>query len=391
MCDFQKDIINIIYAALTGEKKGISKKFDIEKGINLAREHNIIALFYEGIILCGFSPDMPVLKNLQSELYISVMKDVRQKYMIKEISKRFDDDNIDYLPLKGTILKAIYPKSAMRTMGDADILIKEEQYEKISEILTTLEFSFIKETDHELVWRHPSLLLELHKRVMTTYNKDFYKYFDTGWSFAKKIEGTNSRYEFNPEDFYIYIFVHFTKHYRISGIGIKHILDLWVYKKAYFNMNKEYIDKKLVELNLSEFHKNVMDTLDVWFNDGEANDKTALITNVIFSSGQYGSEEMAIINRVIRASVNSGSIEKTKIKNIFSVLFLSLDNMRKEYPLLTKMPFLLPFMWIVRGADVLLLRKENLKKYFKGVKTINKTNVEENQNALSFVGLEFRE
>ena len=84
-------------------------------------------------------------------------------------------------------------------------------------------------------------------------------------------------------------------------------------------------------------------------------------------------------------------MEKTKIKNIFSVLFLSFDNMRKEYPLLTKMPFLLPFMWIVRGADVLLLRKENLKKYFKGVKTINKTNVEENQNALSFVGLEFRE
>lgn len=389
MDNFQKDIVNIIYAALTGEKKEISEEFDIEKGIELARSHNIIALFYEGIVLCGFSPDIPALKNVQAELYLSVMKDVRQKHMIKEITKRFDDAYIDYLPLKGTILKKIYPKSVMRTMGDADILIKEEQYDKISEILSSLEFSFVKETDHELVWTHPSLLLELHKRVMTTYNKDFYKYFDTGWSFAKKADGTNSRYEFKPEDFYIYIFVHFTKHYRISGIGIKHILDLWVYKKAYFNMNNDYIDKKLEDLNLSKFHNNVMDTLDVWFNDGEGNDKTTLITNVIFSSGQYGSREMAIVNRTIRESKETGSVKKTIIKKVSNTIFLPYNRMCDEYPILKKIPVLLPFMWIIRWGNILICRKKGIKKYIEDIQTVNKSNVDKNQDALNFVGLDF--
>ena len=389
MDNFQKDIVNIIYSALTGEKKEISEEFDIEKGIELARSHNIIALFYEGIVLCGFSPENPTLKNVQAELYLSVMKDVRQKHMIKEITKRFDDAYIDYLPLKGTILKKIYPKSVMRTMGDADILIKEEQYDKISEILSSLEFSFVKETDHELVWRHPSLLLELHKRVMTTYNKDFYKYFDTGWAFAKKVEGTNSRYEFKPEDFYIYIFVHFTKHYRISGIGIKHILDLWVYKKSYFNMNTEYIDEKLEQLALSEFHKNVMDTLDVWFNDGEGNDKTTLITNVIFSSGQYGSREMAIVNRAIRESKEIGSVKKTIIKKVVNTIFLPYNRMCGEYPILKKIPVLLPFMWIIRWGNILICRKKGINKYIEDIQTVNKSNVDKNQDALNFVGLDF--
>ena len=389
MDNFQKDIVNIIYAALTGKKNKISEEFDLEKGITLAKEHNIIALFYEGIVLCGFSPDIPVLKSLQAELYLSVMKDVHQKHMIKEITKRFDDANIDYLPLKGTILKTIYPKSAMRTMGDADILIKEEQYDKISEILKTLDFSFIKETDHELVWRHPSLLLELHKRVMTTYNKDFYKYFDTGWSFAKKVEGTNSRYEFKPEDFYIYIFVHFTKHYRISGIGIKHILDLWVYKKAYFNMNIDYIDKKLEQIGLSEFHKNVMDTLDTWFNNEESNDKTTLITNVIFSSGQYGLREMAIINRAIRESKETGSYKKTIIKKVANTLFLPYNRMCDEYPILKKMPALLPFMWIIRWGKILIYRQKGIKKYMEDINAVNKSNIDKNQEALNFVGLDF--
>lgn len=389
MDNFQKDIVNIIYAALTGKKNKISEEFDLEKGITLAKEHNIIALFYEGIVLCGFSPDIPVLKSLHAELYLSVMKDVHQKHMIKEITKRFDDANIDYLPLKGTILKTIYPKSAMRTMGDADILIKEEQYDKISEILKTLDFSFIKETDHELVWRHPSLLLELHKRVMTTYNKDFYKYFDTGWSFAKKVEDTNSRYEFKPEDFYIYIFVHFTKHYRISGIGIKHILDLWVYKKAYFNMNIDYIDKKLEQIGLSEFHKNVMDTLDVWFNNEESNDKTTLITNVIFSSGQYGLREMAIINRAIRESKETGSYKKTIIKKVANTLFLPYNRMCDEYPILKKVPVLLPFMWIIRWGKILIYRQKGIKKYMEDINAVNKSNIDKNQEALNFVGLDF--
>lgn len=38
----------------------------------------------------------------------------------------FDAGGIDYMPLKGSILKDLYPRHEMRMMGDADILIRME-------------------------------------------------------------------------------------------------------------------------------------------------------------------------------------------------------------------------------------------------------------------------
>lgn len=389
MNSFQKDIITIIHAALTGEKSVISDDFDLAEGIKLARKHNIVAIFYEGVILCGVPADNPLIVSLYSTLYRTVCVDMQQMDMIEKLTETFDKEHIDYMPLKGILLKALYPKSEMRAMGDADILIKVEQYPKITEILERYDFTFKYETDHELIWTNPLLFLELHKRVMTTYNKDFYKYFNTGWSLAEKVPGTNSRYEFKPEDFYIYIFVHFTKHYRISGIGIKHILDLWVYTRTHPEMNKEYISNILKQLKLSEFHQNVVDTLNVWFCGSVPNEKTTFITNVIFSSGQYGSSEMAVINRALRDSKSVGSISELKIKKIFKSVFMPYADMKKKYPVLQKLPFLFPVMWVRRIVEILVFRRKNMEKYVNNLKVINKSSINEHQRALNYVGLDF--
>ena len=55
-----------------------------------------------------------------------------------------------------------------------DILIRPEQYDRIVPILEQLNFREKNETDHELVWIHDDLYLELHKRLIPSYNKDFY-------------------------------------------------------------------------------------------------------------------------------------------------------------------------------------------------------------------------
>lgn len=388
---FQKDIVTIIRSALTGIKGTLSDGFDLEKGIKLAREHNIIAIFYEGAVLCGVSDEIPMMQNMINDVCKTVIVDARQISMINRLTEAFDKEYIDYLPLKGILLKQFYPKSEMRAMGDADILIKLEQYSKIQEILKDLDFLYKYESDHELVWTNPSLFLELHKSVMTTYNKDFYKYFSTGWDLASKVDGTNSRYEFKPEDFYVYIFVHFTKHYRISGIGIKHILDLWVYAQAHPQVDWSYIHKILKQLNLYEFHHNVIDTLNVWFDNGEQNEKTSLITNVIFSSGQYGTLEMSNINLAIRESKNNGSesIKKTKIRQLCRTLFPSYKSMKNQYPFLGKVPLAFPFMWVYRWCEILIFKRKNIGRYMHNLNAIKQSTVDANLNALRLVGLNF--
>lgn len=224
---------------------------------------------------------------------------------------------------------------------------------------------------------------------MTSYNKDFYGYFGTGWSLAQRISDGSSRYEFKNEDFYIYIFVHFTKHYRISGIGIKHILDLWVYKEAYPDMDWKYIIKILKQLHLYEFHSNILNVLNVWFNNKASDEKSDFITNVIFSSGQYGTFEMTNVNRAIRDSKNTGSIQKTKIKNFIATLFPSVSTLEKEYSVLKRLRILLPIIWVVRWFKIIIFKRKDIKHFVNNMKSIDEKTVNEHYSALQYVGLDF--
>ena len=222
---------------------------------------------------------------------------------------------------------------------------------------------------------------------MTTYNKDFYSYFGDGWKFAKRKFG--SRFEMSDEDFYIYIFVHFAKHYRVSGIGIRHLTDLWVFKNANPGINWDYVLNGLEKLHLREFHENVNGTLSAWFDGGEENTKTQLITNCVFDSGVYGHSDTAEVSKVIRESKETNSIKKARIKRILRVVFPSYAEMCKKFVFLKKAPVLLPVMWIARCFRVALFKRKSFFSYANKQRSITADAIEKQQKNLEEVGLDF--
>ena len=383
---FHREFINILKAAFSDKKEKVSSDFDFEKAVQVAKKHNIAPILYYGAINCNIPQEEKHMQELHQLTLRSILVSERQTYEIEQIVKAFEAENIEYMPLKGTILKSLYPKAEMRTMGDADILIKLEQYSKIQTIMERLQYTFKYESDHELVWTKPSLFLELHKSIMTTYNRDFYGYFGTGWTSAQPIPNSTG-YKMSEEDFYIFAFVHFTKHYRISGIGIKHLIDLWVYANAHPEIKWEYVERELKTMHLSEFHANIRKTIAVWFENAAETDITDLITNVIFSSGQYGSVEKAIINRALQNGEKTAT--KMKANRVFHNVFPPYISMAKKYPVLNKMPVLLPFMWVVRFFEIIIYRKPHLKKFIHETSRIESANIKENEQALHLVGLEF--
>lgn len=383
---FQREFIKILKAGLSGKSEKISADFDPEKALQIAIKHNITPILYYGATNCNIPQEKEYMQELRRLTLRNMLASERQMYEIEQIVKAFEAENIEYMLLKGTIFKSEYPKPEMRTMGDADILIKLEQYPKIQMIMEQLQYTFKYESDHELVWIKPSLFLELHKSIMTTYNKDFYSYFGTGWKIAKSTPDS-SGYKMSEEDFYIFAFVHFTKHYRISGIGITHLIDMWIYSNAHPEINWTYVEKELEIMHLSQFHANVKKTIAVWFENAEETDITDLITNVIFNSGRYGSAEMAIINRALQNGNNT--VAKMKVSRFLGNVFPPHATMAKKYAVLNKVPILLPFMWIIRIFEIIFNRKAHVKKFFRETGRIEDTGIKENEQALRLVGLEF--
>jgi len=384
----QKGIITLIKSAIDGQAYPLPEAFDIDQAVKEALKHKIIALIYYGAINCGIDRKCDAMTKLfqYTARTLAIVK--KQQMEIDRVIKAFEANGIEYLPMKGVVLQKSYYKAEMRSMGDVDVLIRMEQYETIQQIMMSLGFAFQYESDHELVWSHNHIMIELHKRVMTSYNADFYKYFGDGWKFAKKISADKTGYRLSDEDFYVYMFVHFTKHYRVSGIGIKHLVDLWVFLRDKPDMDKDYIRGELVKINLLDFHENVMDTIRLWFADGELTEKTDYISQVIFSSGEYGSENNSELSRILRESVKLGSRKAAKWHDFWNRVCPPYAEMCKAYCVVRKVPVLLPVFWGIRWGEIFLLKRKRLHRFFDN-NIYSEKRINNRKKALELVGLDF--
>ena len=382
----QRGIITLVKSAITGEKYSLPNDFDLTVAAQTGKKHGISAMLYYGAVNCGIEQSSPAMQEMFMYTCKSVFKGERQIYEIKRIFKAFDKEKIEYMPLKGIGLRNLYPKPEMRPMSDADILIKLSAYEKIQTVMLNLGFKDGGITDHEIKWHNPSLYVELHSRLIPSYNRDYYAYFGDGWQLATVCDGT--RYSMTAEDQMVYLFTHFAKHYREAGIGIKHIVDIWVYRKNNPDLDEKYIKTELEKLQLYDFYVNSIATLSVWFNGDENTAVTELITDFIFNSGAGGTRENYLITSAIKASKKSGNIKNVRLVKVFNTIFLPYRKMCLIYPFLKKYPIFLPIMWAVRIISK-LFKKNKLAEYKKDVESISDETVLNFQKSLNFVGLDF--
>ena len=385
----QAGVLLIIKSALTGEKYTLPNDFDLAQAAKIARKHQIIALFYYGALNCGISDALPEMQTLFMQTCSLISLSERQNFEINRLFKLFEENKIDYLPLKGTLLKRMYPKSEMRIMSDADILIRTEQHDAIRPIMLDLGYAEKIESNHEFVWEKGNIVFELHKRLIPSYNKDYYNYYGDGWRLAVPSSDNCTRYEMSAEDEMIYIFTHYAKHYRDAGVGIKHILDLWVYKSYKPELDNDYILAELKKLQLDVFYKHTMNTLEVWFGNGTPTEQTKLISDVIFNSGVYGTHRAHVLSDAVKISKTVGSSQKTKLKKTLEMVFLPYSSMTMKYPFLKKAPVLLPIMWVVRWFEAIFIKKGAIRNNRDNLKILSVENIDDYQSALNFVGLDF--
>lgn len=384
----QQGIIAIIKSALSGQKYDLPEGFNFEKAVAYAIRSQITGMVYHGAVNCNISPDSVCMQKLFSNVCVTVSVDEQQLYELSKVKKAFDESGIKYMLMKGVLLKPLYPKSYMRTMSDLDILIDENQYSVIESIMESLCYHRGIESDHELPWKKNNVYIELHKRLISTHNKDFYSYFGEGWDFASPLVEQPNRYEMSKEDVFIYLFTHLVKHYRSGGIGIKHMTDLWVYLRAYPNINMNYIKASLSSMMLLDFYNNVISTLEVWFNDAPQTEITDLITHVIFKSGAFGFYEDHLAALVIR-DFKTEKRKHSRFREIRELVFPPYKKMRSKYKVLKKAPLLLPCLWIYRGCVALKPSSQKIKGFKDNINVIATDKVAIYHQSLKKVGLDF--
>lgn len=387
MNDTQRGILNLIRSAITKKPFPLPDGFRLEDAEKLINSHQIHGLVYEGAVLCGIPKTDPVMGRLFQKYCQLIIRNHAQMTTLETLYAAFEENGIDYLPVKGCVLKELYPNPAMRTMGDADVLIHMEQYDQIRAIVESLGYTLSGEADHAIPWRHKDLLIELHRSLIPSFQTREYAYFKDVWQRA--VPSGGHRFSLTQIDFFIFIFLHYVKHYRDGGIGLRQLTDLWLLQMLYPEMDMELIRGELDKLNLLQFFDYTQKMLCVWFLDETPDERALFMTEYIFSSGSWGTSVNVTVSRALRIAAEEGSNKKARGKLHMGALFPSSKILSKRYPVLKQVPWLTPLFWPYRWVTAVLFRRDNIQTCYSHIARASDENMQARQQALSYVGLDF--
>ncbi|MBR3611451.1 MAG: nucleotidyltransferase family protein [Oscillospiraceae bacterium] len=386
MNHMQKGVIMLIKSAITGEAQPLPEGFSIDEAYGFIVKHKIMMLAYDGAVRCGIPKENPTMQKLFQSYIQGLLYSEKQMKAVSEIYSAFDENGIDYLPLKGCNMKYLYPKPELRLMGDADILIKEEQYIKIKKVLSELGYSDLGIISNHYVWDSPELHIEAHISPMPASNQKFYDYYGKGWAKAHKSEGC--RYIYSKEDSFIFLFIHFARHYLDGGIGIRHAADIFVYMNNFCDMDYSYIEEEMEKLGILKFYKNVLTVLDYWFKNGNVTDSAKIVSDFIMESGNWGSFESSALATGHNSFLAEEKVSGTKGKNFFNEVFPNKKIMTQRYSWVDNKTLLMPAAWVARWVDAIIFRRKNIKIKVKKIKMMNDEKIDEYRDNLRKSGFD---
>ena len=363
-------IINAIKSQLVGEKYVFPQNTDFEKISILAERHKVKPLVAPSVIDSETAPE-EYKKIFKKELFRCAARHAAQEQEIKELSEIFSENKIKHCFLKGTKVSAFYDNPDMRFMLDIDVLVEAEKSPKAAQLLVDRGYvydNYEDEKDAGYV-KKPFLNLELHKELKYDYDKgyDYYK------GALERMDICENGYSMNMtrEDFYVYILSHTAHHFASARTGIKSIVDhYYLNKKLKPLCDADILNEGLEKTGLTGFAKSMDRLSNYWFNDGECDEAIKETAEYIILSGVFGTQTNYYLSGII-----NGDYTEKKSSYFLTRLFLPYKLMKKRYPILKKIPFLLPLMWVLRWVSAF----KNREKYLDEADNIN--SVDENAKA----------
>lgn len=386
----KKYLIELIKSVILS-KQPLEKPDEVsfEEIFKISKKHHITNMIYYAIVKLKNKPDEKLLKLWKREYSISIMRDIVQKEEFSVLKNVFNENAIKHIPLKGFELKKLYPKSDMRDMSDLDILIQNKDREKVKKLLEGLNYTTEKygKGKDDIYYKKPIMNIEIHNTLFEESNKKMESYFLSLSKMEKCIKKQEYLYIFSREDSLIYGIVHISNHFKKSGTGIKSVIDWYLYSKKNFeNIDWNYVNSLLEELNLNKFYKTLIDLGKVWFEEKDHTDLTKNMEEYIFNSGVYGNENNRILNNLVKNSNNISLVDR--IRTLKKMTFPTYLVMCKQYPILKIRKKLLYLYYIKRIFEIIFFRRKNKLKIIKTIFSEDKSTISKRKQFYKDIGLE---
>ncbi len=307
-----------------------------------------------------------VKRRFESKIRLALFRYETQNAELNAIKEVFEKNGIDFIPLKGAVIRDYYPEAWLRQSCDIDILVRENDVPKaIKTLEEALGYNTKSKNYHDYsLFSESGVHLELHFNIKENTDK-LDGVLGNAWNYARKKEGKSYEYEFTNEFLLFHLYAHTAYHFLSGGCGIKPVLDDCLLKNKL-----DYDEEKLNELlsvgGIKDFADKIGRLGKAWFYNEERDELTEAMEKYILSGGVYGSGKNKTV--VLRTE------KKGKARSIASRLWLPYKNLVIEYPSLKGKRILQPFYEILRWCR--LFKKDVRKKTFAEIKNNAETSEE---------------
>ena len=374
------DFIYLVSCAVNSEKPDSEKcaGMDLDAIYDLSRAHNLSA---------AAAYALEQVTELPHQYDQSMKKAIRKTALFNieraNVTTALESAGIWYLPLKGVILKEMYPQSAMREMSDNDLLCDSARMDDVKSIMEGLGFSCTEfgTSNHDAYTKPPMLEFEMHRSLFPDEHMPlFSEYFADIKQRLIPEGGSRCGYRMSDEDFYIYILCHLYKHYRFSGTGLRSPLDIYVFcRDRYESLDKGYLYDELDKLQLSAFENDLRELASKIFTHQPLNDAQLSELNYFITSGSYGTAEHQRYLYTQRHLKGNDS-KRAKRQLLHDRIFLSGDRLKQRYPVVYRHRSLYPLLLVFRPIRGVFTHPKGIVKEYKAIKGYKKDNNHGNHN-----------
>lgn len=298
------------------------------------------ALFEEGVVGTG-----EAWAAFEKQQMLAVFRHEGFAYEIERLENALEEARIPFILLKGSVLRTLYPEPWMRTSCDVDVLVHPETLAAAEACLTeALGYRREKEGAHDVTLvSEGGVHVELHFTLVEERRaKGAYRLLERVWEYAAPKEGRQFDYALSDDFFYFYHVAHMAKHFAGGGCGVRSFLDLWFLEQ----LPHDGAARKalLIEGGLLSFAEEARHLCRLWFSgETETLPVPDDVARFVLFGGVYGSKG----NYVAIQQKKQGG----RMRYVFARLFLPYREMRYVYPILGRIPVLLPVFWVWRWIE----------------------------------------
>lgn len=309
----------------------------------LAKAHDVAHLVSaqleaEGLIKSGDE----IGDKFRREQMLSVFRAEQLAHEQKQLYAALGKAKIPFVPLKGAVIRELYPDPSMRTSCDIDVLVRTEDLQRaVQYVVDVLGYREQERGTHDVALMAPcGVCVELHYALVEMRRaNNCHEILGEVWDHAHPIAEDAYHFVLSDAMLYYYHIAHMAKHFENGGCGVRPFLDLWLLE------NRVEHDAKarralLARGGLLTFAECCCTLSRVWFENDPHTAITLEMEQYLLRGGAYGNmENMVTVNQRKKGG---------KVRYVLSRLFLPYDMLSLLYPVVQKHRVLVPVMQVHR-------------------------------------------